>query len=1433
MDIFDDEDAIVDSQEVDDDFVTAVSPPRQIPSLSQERRQWDEFEIDEEPTHVADDTDDDAPIVGPLENLAANGEQEFLNYTARKNKCAAGMTNAKFVQMTQLDDLKNLRPDERPYFYQVCVTVLPHEMADGYTFGNLNYQDTAGRVKAITLSLLISVFCNPGHGSFMDYDDVFDIPKESYYFYVESVNRYFCKTYVVMETLFRQRSTVNSAGESVKMKIHQMFESKNVAGYRMWFMIADPNLAPTPAIIQQINSNIARMGLNARARRVSPYTPAILDYAQQIATASAPTDADIQQIALEAQKLAVLHSKKMNAKVAQHNRELRQASRDYQKDFSNATGKDIRRVAMEIKTLADFYNVLICYEERCLEPNCENVMCVNCTAKKSLEEAYLTDTQLHHDPTRRYDEWFAALSAIRYRPIPVSSEFAVTMNACLASPNKRSNVLQLIDPCFHFNINNSTTQKLCRMPGIEVFSKQLDVKKYYALDSQGRRVFSPPYDFGMFVYTPDVVAHPNFFELRMPWCIDLRDFEITAIECYAKAQKHRLENRHSRRFFQRIDPDGHEAQQAAAISEYWRRFISTSIPAYLSGGEYDVSHDKTITTMMPSRQEQEDLDNRVFKIVDAFDREGQRYRHYIKRLRDSMHCLTSKDIQHVTRTIREEGRRVFSSIFRTSEENTPIAKEAINCLADLSRNDKSAFHEIAVVSSNMDSTFGNYLIQQYAMAEAAGLLHTHTLFLRLRWAVMRASHCHHTDSFFNQVTLLLNECFFGVAGAGKTYSAKVALEFLLARSIQIISSSSSASFTDVKSGNDKMKMFDEMRPSVCPGKRGDAHDEAHLDQLKEQMTSHESRRRVTQLGKANSSGVTDIKDRSVYELLSEDHSAIGLFGNDAITFGREDSYWTRFTIHIITKHAERCGSSDISSQATRSGGSISDTVRSPHAERKKWSKVEHALHLAIARQIRVGALPYVNLDVLSYMWNLAYRALKAVFPSVSNNTRGAERITSLTITLVIAHAIYLVFNSLWSPLVHFDVDNQKISYDAYNHDHLRLVAALLYANEDIAIYAITAGLFLEFCPPEHYLIAKSAAETFGMLESMTPQYTVLRYNNQDYPNPNYVNCGTGNQLIRHIEDKFGHNRYTAMHVINLLSKTKVVVDFINPAMPSQPPTKKEINVLTLVNNQEQTSTSPVTNMCLSTVHIAVEYVRKWSPKNVLNLVIDAMSHNKIQERQVVIGQTIKGFPFLPNVVNLKRGTHSVDLTTFTETNSYITDALVGGYSITREATEHRERIASASIPVISTEQDPETFLTVRWIKENVEVPEEVNVLYYTRPYIEKMIRRRIQEWFPTNNGCRQYPSDIMRSYQTTEDPMISTENYFEEDFIRAAPQPKERRAAPSSSSASSSSSSSTSSSKVSNLCASFVTSKRTSPEHADVRRPLSASQKRQCSRPAP
>lgn len=1424
MDSFDEDDAIDDSQEIADDYVTVVPPARQSSSSSSSRQRWDELEIDEEPVFAEDDVDDDAPVAGPLENLAANGEQEFLNYTARKNKCAAGMERTKFVQMTNIDDLKNLRPDERPYFYQVCVTVLPHEMTEGYTFGNLNYQDHAGRVKAITLALLISAYCNPSHGSFTDYDDPFDIPKESYYFYVESLNRYFCKTYVVMETLFRQRYTVNEQGESVKMKIHQMFESKNVTGYRMWFMIADPQLCPTRAIIQQINSNISQMGLGARARRVSRYTPAILNYAQEVATSKAPPDADIQQIATEAQRLCTEEAAKINLKVAKYNRDLRQNAKDFQKDFENTNGKDIRRVALEIKSLLEFYNNLICYEERCLEPNCENIMCPKCTAKKSVEDAYLTDTQVHHDPARRYDEWFAALSSICYRPIPVASEIGVTLNACLSSPEKRSNVLQILDPCFHFNMNNSTTQALCTMRGIGVYSKQLDVKQYYGVDSQGRRVFTPPFDFGMFVYTPDVVAHPKFFELRMPWCIDLRDFEITAIECYAKTQKHRLENRHSRKFFQTIDPDGVQAVEAAAVSEYWRRFISTSIPAHLSGGEYDVSHDKTAATMMPSRQEQEDLDNCVYKVVDVFDREGQRFRHYVKRLRDSMHCLSAKDIQHVTRTIREEGRRVFASVFRTSEENTSIAKEAINCLADLSRNDKSAFHEIPVVSSNMDSTFGNYLIQQYAMAEAAGLLHTHTLFLRLRWAVMRASHCHHTDSFFNQVTLLLNECFFGVAGAGKTYSAKVALEFLLARSIQIISSSSGASFADVKSGNDKMKMYDEMRPAVCPGKRGDAHDEAHLDQLKEQMTSHESRRRVTQLGKSSSTGVSDIKDRRVYELLSEDHSAIGLFGNDAITFGREDSYWTRFTIHIITKRAERCGSSDISSQAARTGGSISDTIRSPHAERKKWSKVEHALHLAIARQIRVGALPYVNLDVLNYMWNLAYKALKAVFPSISSNTRAAERITSLTLVLVISHAIYLVFNSLWSPLIHFDVDNQKITHDAYNHDHLRLIAPHLCANEDIAIYAITSGLFLDFCPPEHYFIAKSAAEVFGMIDTMTPQYTILRYNNQDYPNPNYVNCGTGNQLIRHIEDKFGHNRYTAMHVINLLSKTKVVVDFINPAMPAQPPTKKEINVLTLVNNQEQTSSTPEGTMALSTVHISVEYVRKWTPNNVLNLVIDAMSHNKIQERQVVIGQTIKKFPFLPNVVNLKRGTHSVNLSTFTETSSYITDALVGGYSVTREATEHRDRINSADVPVISVGQDPETFLTVRWLKENVEIPEDVPPQFYTRAYIEKTIRKRIQEWFPTTHGCKNYPSDIMRAYQTSDDASTTTENYFEEDFVRAAPQPKERR--------SSSSSSSSTSSKVSNLCASFVSSKRSTPEQVDTRLPLSASQKRPCVRPA-
>lgn len=1364
---------------------------------------WDPHQIDEEERPPVA-TEEELATMSPLEYVARYGEREFLAYTARLNNCSPGL-GRKFVHLTDGEEIKTLRHDEVPVFAYLCVTVLLHELSGSYKFGGFNYHDVAGRLKATTLSLLITALCDPGTGSYFDYTDPFSIPHESFFFDVGG--RRFNKVNVLTEALFHKTYVIDDRGVKDDMPLREMFDSKNVKGYRMWFMVADPRLCPTKAIIDRINQNIRLMGLGPRARAIDPYNPVMVAYAQDVASAAAAEDDDIDRTVRETQRICAKEARKINREVARRNKEAKLAEREYRKEMEKNKDVDVRRLSTEVTSLVKFYE-LICYEERCLFPNCENIKCNECRGKLSVDQAFYNDPQLLPPAQQPSTSWFAPLSRIDYRPVDASTEIGCNLNACLESAAGRSNLLQLIDPCYHFSFANRTTMKLCAVEGIEVCPEQLDPERYSTRDELNRRVFRVPFDFAIFVFTPQTVTHPNFFEMRMPWCIDLRDFVITAIESYARAQRRRFDAEHARRFFENIDLDNSETRAASAVSEYWRRFIPASVPAALSGGEYDKTHDVTAVCALPTRQQQTEIDDNIVNITDVFDREGARFREYVTRLRNCSKSLNSKEQQIVISIIRGEGRRIFKSIFREHEQNTRVCKAAIKLLNTLSKNDESAFHSIPIVAKNMPSTFGNYLIQQYAMAEGAGLLYTHTLFLMLRWSVMRAAHCHETDAFFGMITLIYNICLFGVAGAGKTFAAKVAGDYLLYGAIQIISSSSDASFTDMQSQSDMLKLFDEMRAAVCPGpnKRPDARDDMHLNLLKEMMTAHRSTRRITLIGKDG-----NILDRKVVTILGVDHSAIGLFGNDAITFAGEDSYWTRYAIYVVAKAAERYGSGDIASQTVRAGcGSITSNVRSPHAQRQQWARTEHALNVAINRQIRVGALPYPNLDVFTYMWGLAYNTLKKVFPSVSGMNRAAERVASLVVTLVITHAIYLVFNSIWSPLIQILPDMDVLRTDPYSHEQLCAVAPLLRADEDTCIYAITKCLEVDFCPPENHAIADGIAKTFGMLGTSTPQYTKHIFNNQEYQNPNYVNCGTGVQIVKYIESKFGHNRFTAMHILGLLLKTTVEVDYINPVNTALPPTKRVVDAVVRHNNQEQGRGSPEQDMLNGIFHVSVEYVEKWTPKAVLKLVMDAMCHDKIQPRQVVIGSTIDKLPFLPNVWQVSPGRHSVNLSSFNETKTYMKDALVGNYSITREGEEHRHNMESGGVPIVDAGADPETYLMVRWLKENVDLPEGIDPKYYTRRVIERATEKRIKEWFPVAATARRmYPEDVVEEYMrgavNMETAARPGSSILEEDM---GPIAKKRAPPPSSSSSASSSSSRV---EDDNLCATRVTKR---PERA-------------------
>lgn len=1347
-----------DDEYEDVDFVTRAQSPLVDGDNGGVNDDVNDEESDGEPVNVnVVEIDEHAP---QLPVLKENLQKAYANFIESSGQFSVGLQ--KFAYVKTIEDIFALPRDTLPCYRQTCITVLQPDCTGGTHFGDMRVHDTNGRSKLLAIMFLIHAFCNPSIGSTPEARTFDHTPTASYTFTVSNgeITRTFFKVYTSIEPLFHR--VTDSYDEPLTLEA--IFESKNVRGYRIWFTFADPNISPTQAIFTLIRTQLAEMGEGMTYLTPTPemFQGAAIDQAQRELEATAgfyelPEHVRNDRVASRADRILERRVAEVNRRSKNSNMQRRVSRQDFSKTIKASI--PAQRLRYEIRSPTDFFDMIICNENHCLSPTCKEILCEYCSELPPIEDYYTSLSASAREMNPLYTQ---------YKKLRKQSQVYADLNAAMSN-DATMPVYDLIDPNWHFSLKNVHTLRRCAQPGIEVIAAQLQEENYKYLDDDGRWRFTTPFPY-VFNYNPEYMLHREFTNMKLPWDIDYADFYLKLLETHVRERKLEYQRAMNSRLLSSI-PDYETNPVLSETSNFHQRWKSV-LPSSDApmGEEYDARNDLTKESMMPDRRRQEEEDSRVVKIVDDFVEPRERNHRNIMRLQAISQYLCKEDIDELLRVVRAEGMRMFKSTFTSTSKTTPVVHHAAIQLDKLRRSRETPFYEIQPITTNIPGPFANYVIRMFAHAESRGNLHSHEHFFMFRQYAMNTTRCHHTDALYGQTTLIVHVIMFGYAGAGKSYLIHEVGLHTSPHCLNMVSSASACAQNTPESQDDRVFVHDEFRAGIDPTQPNpSAADIQSTSNMKEQMTSFQLFRYVTELGEGNV-GASSVKDRKTRVIETPAHYSLWLLGNNMrIINDKETSYLSRFRMYIILSKKVRYGSPDLAAQGIRYGaGRINTIITSNNADFTRWCQREFDLVVAVNCAIKTGALPPPCLDMIAVHWSNVYPSLRAKYPSISKNNRAVERIGADGYSLTICHALHLLFNTVWSPIHNVDKASRTITDLPYSHDLLNLIQPLLFCPEEVAIYAITYGIFTEMFPYLVWHAAYQIAKIFGGSETAKPKFvqTPDMTTHQHMENRNMLDCGEVSQIVAWMQSDFGHNAFTAIATITALRLMTMVVDWSTPGCPHLPTEKREIHVARTVDSPNKNTINEEMRLLESTLYISTAFIKEAAPNNLIEFIMHAICHRNIRRREVLIGCVFPHFPFLPqNYLVEPKGTHTIDLSQMQTSRKYIETALIGENSVTIDAIQRRKMVKRHAIGRLTFNdgEDIESVLARDWISHNAYLGPGVSVEKYLPVNIERDLHNA--HVLLGIQGTCMYPDDPRNEYKSVNPSQIQTDPFVPEQPV--------------------------------------------------------------------
>ncbi|OQW76850.1 MAG: hypothetical protein BVN35_06205 [Proteobacteria bacterium ST_bin11] len=1283
----------------------------------------------------------------------------------------------KFAHLTSVDQLMTLPPDVIGYFHKVCVTVTEDECTAGSTFGSMAFNNVSGRTKLMELVVFINAFCSPAIGSYSNMHSITDLPTASTFFSVAETSRSFKKVYTIVEPLFRRTHT----DEGIVFSIEDLYSSLNVRGYRVWFLFADPKIIPLQALFDYIERQNKNVGNDAQ---FLPVTRQIIENHMRIQftneVLSIPVNSLLSEEEIEEhvqQKIEQYASKnlsQLNNRVMRSNenrsktREAFAKSQAASSSSTSAIGKLAHGLGHDITSPLDLYNIFVCYENRCLNEGCSEKICDECLELQPVEQYFCSLTEADDD---------VDIDAICYRPL---LDHSITGGNLATCGKRRSfaacHVYALINPTIHFTMDNPAVLKRLRSEGINICETQLDENNYTrsGTDEQDPySYFTTPFDQCVFGVSAEVLTHKNFFTMVKPWCTDNTSSTLKLLTTAVSERQRAHIQAHNNTISSTVNVDSESFRAAVMFDRQWANVMPEPIAQklrsqpYVEKNVFKLQQQLCLSSMLNKPGQA----NAVVRIMHDFDRARINYHNNLTKLQELAPYLCKEDIRDFTALLQTEGMRVFKSYFTENGDSTELLQGCARRLNSKTQKGESIFYELPQIAWNIDSTFANYMLWQYTHMENIGIHHFHTIAILMRLAVLRSTHCHHTDKLFNQPTIIPNYNLFGYAGTGKSYVLKMVQMITNPDAFQVSMTSSSCAPFSYSSKDGIVKVEDEYTPFNDATKEHKPPEAVTaLSVEKGRVTEHEVSRNLLTMGNSNVGGVASVIERKSMTIITPHHGACLKSGNDEFYLGEDTSVKSRERTILIPAKMKRLGASSVSEQSIQFGtGRVDSILASTGASHTAMLQESYDVHFAYVHLMRTGGAPYPCLDLLASYWSAVYSALAAVFPFIEKIPRATERIYADGITLTIDHAIYLIRNTILSPLCLMNTDG-TITKQPYTHDQLKLISPLTFTDGDTAIFAITLGVFTEIFVPRAWTIIFRLAEALGKITSKAPKYAQFRdeATNETYINRNFIDLGKVSDIITWLESACHFNRPMAASWVTYISEMSVVIDWQNPVNPNEQLQKRAVNVFTLSKANDKFSSNARVVHVESKVSLAVDFLCKGTTNNILEIMMNAICHKDIRPRTVLIGDTVEFLPFLPQTYDVRpKGKHSLLAKKSTASRNYIDTIVLGHNVISAEATamrnaarKHASTIAALPMEYVDEhgnveKLDVETALAYNWLKESPYIPEGMDVRRYFPVNIERDLRKLYQDY--SIRGKIKYPDAAIEEYKKTHAAEIARE----------------------------------------------------------------------------
>ena len=1371
-----------DDDELDDDRPSGDKRPRSSPSMF------------EQPINASEMTDDRTVARQQVQPIFTDSEADELIYTVHSDtaksifndriavalrkvlgKSCASEWNPKGVKYVAIpmdlanpnvtfDKIARLPADTFPVLDRFCLPLFFKACThSGNTkFGGFKKSTDQGIQDCLSFWFYMMAFTNPKFGTNTPERERSD----EYIFSYQNVRRSFPKVSVHIEPLVRVPDREN---------VIKMFAVENVVGFRVWFYIHDPNINPIQVIEETIADIRRSKGVCNGYQRVSRHDP---EFAERIEALGEN---------LRGVKLVLAEIERINQRLARAENEMKNNAMRYKE---RAALKD-NSPSFFLTTVHSVYIFFTMIQCRRMECNMcyRSVMekCEMCRNKDMITENLSPeDEQEDAEMERRYTR----ISVANHRASAMNMPCALEIDYELIE--KALNPRRALWPYFdriddrenpQWKYCNTNMQDMLEIAG--VCAEQRDELNYNHIDRNGQLYYSFFTQHLVFKMASSVCHDiDNLANMEYPWIFSAANLMLDVLEEALKDTMLRKQIEHTKRHCTPSVVATKVYQDAVAISNAYAE-MSQSDPIEEYYFKPVSLTDNSFAGITLAQHNGGCVDRAVVVVesTDAATEYHMKMRRQLIRL-DNIKGSISKVLSDIViEQIRNEGFVCLGNIFHSSNDQlTNVERNAAKMIEDAAdMGALSTFHEILTIDPALGA-YGSMLVSMMYYFDSCvdRIYDGHIIALQMYFCMMRALHSHELEELIKAPTSIQNIVNQGTESVGKTERILMLIAILVIGMAQPITSQSDRSQSVASNFSGTTMIYDELDSTTCPIKASQSGKMNNISMAKQEATNFYIVHATLSLadGKFSADGYGT---RRQTKYISRAHRARIILANDFYYLVTEASYWSRFTVYYSLARQERLQLRVASgNQLKLTPSTIKNVSPSGLTSRQNWYSLSSSIHAYAAVAMKMGVIPYPNMQMLGIYYNRLAEHMSVYFPTFVGNSRIVGHVYAQCISKLIHFAIQMAFTSEISPLLGHS-NEEGITPLSFTHDKIKWISPWLFLPEDSVIFELTHMVLYNQLRTQEYELALQLATlfcNFSTKEDTRCFYaTRLGPNSTQLEDYNYVSTKMNfTQIARHMIHNYGYNGATVNEMLNSLSRlTFVADDYIDYTVPDRSVRcRRTIPVVEFVIAPNAEITKNNTGVLApdlinpsAKINISIEYLSRWSPAKVVEYMMQAFRHRDTRPRKVLIGHTMPGYPEMLATYNLTPDpTKVLTIKEVAVANRNIMATISPDCGIMQKTQEANLIRQKESSPIIET-NDLERTLCVRWLQdETTYIPPKIIERFGYEMYVPEGYNKMIMERRVTN-PVYKYCHDKGFSYPETQigKPLSEIKQYVDEKHL--------------------------------------------------------------------